>query len=126
MIGSIEVRRKPFFFEKKNQKTFVTLADTGETSTDQIHKSFFGSFFTKKERLPSVDFIKTNHAVKQHHGAPDGPWRAMMSFHVKLKGPSSVIPAEPAIITGRAVLPASSQCLWRQVQSASASCHFFG
>jgi hypothetical protein len=54
LIGLNKVRRKPFFFKKKNQKTFVNLAHTGETSTDQIHKSFFGSFFTKKELLSDL------------------------------------------------------------------------
>jgi hypothetical protein len=54
VIGFIEVRRKQFFFEKKNQKTFVNLAHTGGTSTDQMNKSFFGSFSTKKELLAFV------------------------------------------------------------------------
>jgi len=54
LIGLNKVRRKQFFFEKKNQKTFAPLARTSETSTNQIHKSFFGSFFTKKELLSAL------------------------------------------------------------------------
>jgi hypothetical protein len=35
-----------FFFEKKNQKTFICLPDPGRTQTDE---SLFASFFTEKE-----------------------------------------------------------------------------
>jgi hypothetical protein len=47
-----------FFFEKKNQKTFVCLVPTQampmktDVNTAQAQK-FFGSFFQKRTRLPS-------------------------------------------------------------------------
>jgi hypothetical protein len=44
--------RKPFFFEKKNQKTFVNLDHACETARRQIHESFLLLFF-KKEVLTS-------------------------------------------------------------------------
>jgi len=50
--------KKVFFFEKKNQKTFVCLVPTQampmktDVNTAQAQK-FFGSFFQKRTRLPS-------------------------------------------------------------------------
>ena len=45
---------KQFFFEKKNQKTFIcllcTLAGTGEANPEKV----FASFFKKKRFLPSL------------------------------------------------------------------------
>jgi hypothetical protein len=38
-----------FFFEKKNQKTFATLGTTVTTHVPNVRKSFFASFFSKKE-----------------------------------------------------------------------------
>jgi hypothetical protein len=40
-----------FFFEKKNQKTFVPCRVLGAENPTGI-KSFFASFFSKKEGLP--------------------------------------------------------------------------
>jgi len=51
----IKVKRKQFFFEKKNQKTFVNLGNGGFTSTDKRSRRFFGSFFSKKELLSCLD-----------------------------------------------------------------------
>jgi hypothetical protein len=46
--------RKMFFFEKKNQKTFVTLSRTRRPARANRQK-FFGSFFQKRT-LPSLLF----------------------------------------------------------------------
>jgi hypothetical protein len=43
---------KRFFFGKKKQKTFFNWASGCFNSTVQFDKSFFASFFTKKEVLP--------------------------------------------------------------------------
>jgi hypothetical protein len=40
--------RKAFFFEKKKQKTFIPSAQPYQHSASR-KKSFFGSFFSKKE-----------------------------------------------------------------------------
>jgi hypothetical protein len=41
--------RKQFFFEKKNQKTFVLLAYANDTTgTYRSEEKFFGSFFQKR------------------------------------------------------------------------------
>jgi len=47
------VKSKPFFFEKKNQKTFAPLrACVTRTAPHQTNKVFFASFlFTKKKYL---------------------------------------------------------------------------
>jgi hypothetical protein len=45
-------RKKPFFIEKKNQKTFTTFEPGYWNTTGQISKSFLLLFF-KKEVLPS-------------------------------------------------------------------------
>jgi hypothetical protein len=42
-----------FFFEKKNQKTFIRLARTSPEGPRPTNESFFASFFSKKEALPS-------------------------------------------------------------------------
>jgi hypothetical protein len=48
-------KRENFFFVKKKQKTFIRWGTGVVTSTAQIKKSFFASFFTKKEVLiPSL------------------------------------------------------------------------
>jgi len=47
----MQTRRKQFFFEKKNQKTFARLEET--KSYRQTNKSFLFLFF-KKEILPSA------------------------------------------------------------------------
>jgi hypothetical protein len=39
--------RKPFFFEKKNQKTFATWRALPERGATAVQK-FFGSFFQKR------------------------------------------------------------------------------
>jgi hypothetical protein len=44
---------KQYFFEKKHQKTFVNSVPGFCSTHAQINKSFFGSFFSKKELLPS-------------------------------------------------------------------------
>jgi hypothetical protein len=41
-------------FEKSAQKLFLNWAKGGFTTTVQIKKSFFGSFCSQKERLPSI------------------------------------------------------------------------
>jgi len=42
-------RRKQFFFEKKNQKTFTRLVDAdGTIGTHPQRQKFFGSFFQKR------------------------------------------------------------------------------
>jgi hypothetical protein len=41
--------RKDFFFEKKKQKTFGYWAELERLARAQTGKSFFGSFFSKKE-----------------------------------------------------------------------------
>ena len=48
-----------FFFEKKNQKTFVTFSQYyGNISSElQVTKVFLGDFFSKKSLL---DFMKSN------------------------------------------------------------------
>jgi hypothetical protein len=38
-----------FFFEKKNQKTFTHLVGALPQHPSQMDKSFFASFFSKKE-----------------------------------------------------------------------------
>jgi hypothetical protein len=38
-----------FFFEKKNQKTSPSFAGAARISCAQMDKSFFASFFSKKE-----------------------------------------------------------------------------
>jgi len=43
--------RKRFFFEKKNQKTFVNLGHSCCNAWVQNNKSLFGSFSTEKEHL---------------------------------------------------------------------------
>jgi hypothetical protein len=43
---------KQFFFEKKNQKTFVILASSPASARTPIYKSF--CFFFQKEALPSL------------------------------------------------------------------------
>jgi hypothetical protein len=41
--------RKQFFFERKNQKTFVRLLDAADTTGPYlIEQKFFGSFFQKR------------------------------------------------------------------------------
>jgi hypothetical protein len=48
--------KQVFFFEKKNQKTFMTLRHRVVVAPQpmvQSHQSFFASFFSKKEVLPS-------------------------------------------------------------------------
>jgi hypothetical protein len=45
--------RKRFFFEKKNQKTSMTLVPGGATRMAQTQKSFC-ALFSKKRRLPYV------------------------------------------------------------------------
>ena len=46
------MERKRFFFEKKKQKTFSPFASRPPGETPQrMDKSFFGSFFSKKEPL---------------------------------------------------------------------------
>jgi hypothetical protein len=42
------VRRKQFFFKKKNQKTFDSLASGAARSRHQINKSFLLLFFKKE------------------------------------------------------------------------------
>jgi hypothetical protein len=42
---------KRFFFEKKNQKTFVNLVRGRETSTGPEEQKFFARFFSKKRRF---------------------------------------------------------------------------
>jgi hypothetical protein len=44
-------KEEVFFFEKKNQKTFITLAPSPRHARRQIDKSFLLLFF-KKEDLP--------------------------------------------------------------------------
>jgi hypothetical protein len=39
---------KQFFFEKKNQKTFVNLAPGCAAAVAQIKEKFFASFFQKR------------------------------------------------------------------------------
>jgi hypothetical protein len=54
-------RRKQFFFEKKNQKTFAPLRahvpPSGVTSKNQ---SFFASFCSQKEVLAFSDVLQTS------------------------------------------------------------------
>jgi hypothetical protein len=38
-----------FFFEKKNQKTFMNLRGGRMIQRTQIHKSLFASFFSERE-----------------------------------------------------------------------------
>jgi hypothetical protein len=45
------VERKRFFFEKKNQKTFVTVGCGSDRAKSRRTRSFFASFFSKKEAL---------------------------------------------------------------------------
>jgi hypothetical protein len=47
-VGTRALEGKRFFFEKKNQKTFGRLAEPIERRTP-MSKSFFASFFSKKE-----------------------------------------------------------------------------
>jgi hypothetical protein len=42
---------KRFFFEKKNQKTFVPAGCGAVSVTARSNRSFFASFFAKKEAL---------------------------------------------------------------------------
>jgi len=43
--------RKPFFFEKKNQKTFMSWTRRVVGANAHGNQSFFASFFAKKEVL---------------------------------------------------------------------------
>jgi hypothetical protein len=43
---------KQFFFEKKNQKTFIRLTRSFEGSSAQMNESLFASFSSEKEVLP--------------------------------------------------------------------------
>jgi hypothetical protein len=60
VIGLIKVKREPFFFEKKHQKTFVNLGNGGFTSTDERSKVFLvpqfkpGACFFFKKRTASL------------------------------------------------------------------------
>jgi hypothetical protein len=45
--------RKPFFFEKKNQKTLVNLGHGGHHAPGPNQQKFFCFFFSKKEVLPN-------------------------------------------------------------------------
>jgi hypothetical protein len=62
--------RKVFFFEKKKQKTFVTLqSQLGLLERNQIDKSFLLLFF-KKEDLSS--FLPARHAAAWGERLPPG------------------------------------------------------
>jgi hypothetical protein len=51
--------RKMFFFEKKNQKTFVRLSRTVQEAPATAAQKFFASFFQKR-RLFLLDFQPKN------------------------------------------------------------------
>jgi hypothetical protein len=52
MAGIIYRRRKSFFFEKKHQKTFATLA---RERFSHVAKVFCGAFFQKSDRLLNAE-----------------------------------------------------------------------
>jgi len=49
MFAKLIQTRKGFFFEKKKQKTFLSLAMGVETGTDPDDRSFFCFFFVHKK-----------------------------------------------------------------------------
>jgi hypothetical protein len=54
---SRETQEEGFFFEKKNQKTFVCLASRQAVTRAQA-KKFFGSFFQKGTLLPVYPSVR--------------------------------------------------------------------
>jgi len=47
------MEERMFFFEKKNQKTFIRSEPGVSSVFNPVNKSFFASFFSKKEALSS-------------------------------------------------------------------------
>jgi hypothetical protein len=61
-----------FFFEKKNQKTFVFKADAGRHIRDS-HQEFFASFFQKRSAYLRVWEPPTWHSVQSRRTATKVP-----------------------------------------------------
>jgi hypothetical protein len=56
---------KSFFFEKKKQKTSAPAGFGAGVATARRTKSFFASFFSKKEVLTSPHFANQSHGQRQ-------------------------------------------------------------
>jgi len=59
-----------FFFEKKNQKTFIRLGDGRRRHSDQMDKSLFASFSTEKEDSFFLPSSTTHNALSTNQDAP--------------------------------------------------------
>jgi hypothetical protein len=65
------VKEELFFFEKKNQKTFIHCSSDGKgVSTPLVDKSLFASFSSEKEVLPSFPYHDGAECERQPCASP--------------------------------------------------------